>query len=689
MLEQKVSLASNGVVKVPGYEQLVRFGYTKNRGVYRLAVTATGEWEGLTIRAFWHTPGGKDPAASLVVDGYVDVPASVTAQSGNGCITFEGSDGTKTVTSADLRYRVSANSGTEDGTMPEPGTPAWQQLVEVVHTNATAAEQARKGAETAAARSESAADRAESAQQETENAKTDALTAIGTNKQEALDAVQEAQTTAVNAVDDKEKEALANISTGIDPTLSVEGKAADAAKVGEAVNAEAERAKGMESQLKEDLVEVYSKKSAIDMYNGNVQIVKTNSDFISAVWDIGSKTINQSMSDYFSSNRTCLTILSPKFIAGHSYVIAIKYLYSAAATTTIKNVFSTSNFNYADAIIKPTIKNVDEKEVLKFTATQDGWLCIGKLVGANKKDSWGYKLAIYDVTDLEEKPITDSQRWLTFADDVVFCSGKIINLESDVKNLESDVKNLESDVKSNYDGQVWSAIGDSITASGSGGKYLEYTKAKLGLSIYKNCGIGGTRVSGVAENAMYQDDRINTLDLESNVVTILGGTNDIYQNYYENHPDENNKGWGEMTNENIDVKTFVGAYNVMLSKIYYKFRLSDGYYPDIDYNGITRVLESSIKTNFRIFILVPPRRFDTGSINKIKAGAVVAEKVKDIAKMWGIPYVDLYNDMGINDMNKDMFWKYQSKPDYVHISPYAHSIVASLLCSKANENNNV
>lgn len=150
MIELSVSLASNGVVKVPGYEQLVRFGYTKNRGVYRLAVTASGEWEGLAIRAFWHVPDGKDPVSALVVDGYVAVPASVTAQPGNGCITFEGSDGTRTVTSADLRYRVSANSGTEDGTMPEPGTPAWQELVDAVHTDATAAEQAKTDAQTAA-----------------------------------------------------------------------------------------------------------------------------------------------------------------------------------------------------------------------------------------------------------------------------------------------------------------------------------------------------------------------------------------------------------------------------------------------------------------------------------------------------------------------------------------------------------
>ena len=166
MIEQSVSLASNGVVKVPGYEQLVRFGYTKNRGVYRLHIDATGEWAGLTIRAFWHVPGSKDPASSLVTGGSVDVPASVTAQPGNGCITFEGSDGTKTVTSADLQYRVSANSGTEDGTEPEPGTPAWQQLVDAVHTDATTAEQAKTDAQTAAQQAATSAGSASQSAQE-------------------------------------------------------------------------------------------------------------------------------------------------------------------------------------------------------------------------------------------------------------------------------------------------------------------------------------------------------------------------------------------------------------------------------------------------------------------------------------------------------------------------------------------
>lgn len=127
MIELPVTLTSTG--GAVSFASPVTLGYTKNKGVYRLLVTAEGEWKGLTIRCFWHLPGGTDPASSLVQDGAVDVPASVTAQPGTGCITFEGSDGVKTVTSADLRYRVGSNSGTEDGTMPEPGTPAWEQLV--------------------------------------------------------------------------------------------------------------------------------------------------------------------------------------------------------------------------------------------------------------------------------------------------------------------------------------------------------------------------------------------------------------------------------------------------------------------------------------------------------------------------------------------------------------------------------
>ena len=231
MIVLSVSLASNGVVKVPGYEQLVRFGYTKNRGVYRLAVAATGEWEGLTIRAFWHVPGGKDPASSLVADGSVDVPASVTVQPGNGCVTFEGSDGAKTVTSADLRYRVAANSGTEDGTTPEPGTPAWQQLVDAVHADATAAEQAKNDAQTAANQAGASAGEAAASAKNAGQSAAEALAWADSAKKSALAAGSNSQNAAQYAGEAKSfAEQAANSSSAAESSASAAAGSQQAAE---------------------------------------------------------------------------------------------------------------------------------------------------------------------------------------------------------------------------------------------------------------------------------------------------------------------------------------------------------------------------------------------------------------------------------------------------------------------------
>lgn len=166
MIDLPVTLTSDGRVQLPGHAAALMLGYTKNKGVYRLRIDAESEWAGLVIRCCWHVPGGDDPASTLVVDGCADVPASVTALAGGGCITFEGSDGTKTVTSADLRYRVGANSGTENGSMPEPNTPAWEALVGTVKDETNKAQQAKTSAETAAKQSKADAGKAAESLQE-------------------------------------------------------------------------------------------------------------------------------------------------------------------------------------------------------------------------------------------------------------------------------------------------------------------------------------------------------------------------------------------------------------------------------------------------------------------------------------------------------------------------------------------
>lgn len=132
MIEQQITLCSNGRAVLSGYSGGLLLGYAHNTGVYRLRVVCSGEWDGTTVAAFWHLPGPAEPLTTLVADGAVEVPALVTAQGGSGTVTFEGSDGTRTVTSASVPYRVLSNSGTTDPTLPEPGTPAWQQFLQQV-----------------------------------------------------------------------------------------------------------------------------------------------------------------------------------------------------------------------------------------------------------------------------------------------------------------------------------------------------------------------------------------------------------------------------------------------------------------------------------------------------------------------------------------------------------------------------
>lgn len=130
MIERQIHLSSGGGAALQGYDGLLRFGYTKNRGIYALRVEADGEWQGMTLRAFWHLPDGNAAPSTLVANGLVEVPALITAVPGEGRITFEGTDGTRTLTSADVCYCVAENSGTEDSTLPQPGTPAWQALLD-------------------------------------------------------------------------------------------------------------------------------------------------------------------------------------------------------------------------------------------------------------------------------------------------------------------------------------------------------------------------------------------------------------------------------------------------------------------------------------------------------------------------------------------------------------------------------
>ena len=132
MIERQLTLCANGRATLSGYAGGLQLGYAQNAGIYRLRVTLADEWDGLTVRAFWHLPGQDKPLTTLLEENSIAVPALVTALGGQGTVTFEGSDGSRTVASASIPYTVLSNAGTRDPDFPEPGTPAWQQFLAVL-----------------------------------------------------------------------------------------------------------------------------------------------------------------------------------------------------------------------------------------------------------------------------------------------------------------------------------------------------------------------------------------------------------------------------------------------------------------------------------------------------------------------------------------------------------------------------
>ena len=101
----------------------------------------------------------------------------------------------------------------------------------------------------------------------------------------------------------------------------------------------------------------------------------------------------------------------------------------------------------------------------------------------------------------------------------------------------------------------WATLGDSITH-----QLLWQPKVSNTLHLlHSNHGIGGTKISGTTNQSMVHDDRINAIDINTDIISVLGGTND----------------WGlsiPLGEENSqDITTFYGALNVLIGKLCVRF----------------------------------------------------------------------------------------------------------------------
>ena len=257
---------------------------------------------------------------------------------------------------------------------------------------------------------------------------------------------------------------------------------------------------------------------------------------------------------------------------------------------------------------------------------------------------------------------------------------KIDALDTEISSLQTDVTENKSGIKKNSDDIVllkedlvyinnWyknkklTTLGDSITEQNL---WQDFLKQELLFASIANKGIGDTRISGTISNAMWQNNRINALPLDTDVLTIMGGTNDSASSV----------SIGDMSITNHDTNTFVGAYNVLISKVLYRFyNLSSGKYSDINYSGL---IKSATFKDIVIYIMTPPFNANTQysgeNSTRLKA---IADATKEVAKMWGIPCIDIYYNSGINTENVNVLLQ-----DGIHPNNLGAKKIASVVVNE-------
>lgn len=215
---------------------------------------------------------------------------------------------------------------------------------------------------------------------------------------------------------------------------------------------------------------------------------------------------------------------------------------------------------------------------------------------------------------------------------------------------------VSGSASSKWNGKSLSSFGDSITAQNS---WQPYISSKFSLTL-NNYGVSGTKIadSGGDTQAMCRDERINAIDVNSNIVLIMGGTNDWAQNVP----------LGTFSRTNLDTTTFYGACNVMLKKM------------------VTRLTTARILVLGTPFGTYPNRSgwTDTsGLINNLNLQTVdYGKAIIDVARLWGIPTIDIGGQAGWNEANIATY--IGNDGAYLHPNDTGAKRIASLVIGKLN-----
>ncbi len=166
-------------------------------------------------------------------------------------------------------------------------------------------------------------------------------------------------------------------------------------------------------------------------------------------------------------------------------------------------------------------------------------------------------------------------------------------------------------------------LGDSITeGAGTTGQdkcFHQLMKEKYGLCAARNYGIGGTRLAKQVKPSVYPRHdldfpmRAAEMDRDADIIVVFGGTNDF------GHGDAP---FGEMSDR--DGNTFYGACHTLMGKL------------------VDKYFNKTI-----VFITPLHRECEDAHDEKTQNLGDFVDAIKEVAKYYSIPVLDMYKEGGI------------------------------------------
>ena len=463
----------------------------------------------------------------------------------------------------------------------------------------------------------------------------------------------------ISNADDRVKEAKASAETAIEKAEEASNHASNAKKSEINASSSANEAKESAASVADVVSDVSQLKE--DLANINEVIVSVSlPEQIVSTSDFSEKSTAKMEGNTYTSNDMFGGIGG--FKNGKHYKII--FVPASDGYFTIKTIL---NGGYRDNFITGTYIKANTAYVVDVPNTID-FSNVNKYVVFLCNNSYvaNADVYIYDVSAISEEILNNID--FTVHENPI----RYKSIEIPQKTFKNGI--IQENILYGVDA---SFLGDSLTANGSGSQYIGFVATGLGLSVTHNCGIGGTRVSGGdnSSTSFWTDTRVNSLSLNSDALFIMGGTNDAP---YITVQDD------DFTIENHDTSNFVGAYNVLISKVLYKYlKLSEGYYSDVDYSGVIQV--ETAKPYFHIILITPPKRFD--SISNLQKVENFANYVIKIGQLWGLPVCDTNHQMNMNIINRDNYFTHQTNKDYLHFDVNAHRELANIVIGKVKSLN--